>query len=93
MSALNLRLPESLHVQVRELSRKDSVSINQFIALAVAEKVSALMTLDYIEQRAKRGDRLKFEQVLSKIAASNTEPIEEDRLPAHSIINPLVSKF
>ncbi|MCB0162314.1 MAG: toxin-antitoxin system HicB family antitoxin, partial [Caldilineaceae bacterium] len=39
MSSLNLRLPDSLHDQVRELARQDNVSINQFITLAVAEKV------------------------------------------------------
>jgi predicted HicB family RNase H-like nuclease len=49
MSALNLRLPESLHMQVRELAERDKVSINQFVTLAVAEKVAALRTLDYIE--------------------------------------------
>ncbi|MCB0162394.1 MAG: toxin-antitoxin system HicB family antitoxin, partial [Caldilineaceae bacterium] len=45
MSSLNLRLPDSLHDQVRELARQDNVSINQFITLAVAEKVSALLTI------------------------------------------------
>ena len=68
MSALNLRLPDSLHNQVRELARRDNVSINQFIALAVSEKVSALMTIDYLKERASRGDRAHFERVLDKIA-------------------------
>ena len=49
MSASNLRLPESLHMQVRELAERDKVSINQFVTLAVAEKVAALHTLEYIE--------------------------------------------
>ncbi len=81
MSALNLRLPESLHGQVRELAQKDQVSINQFITIAVAEKVATLMTLEYIEQRAQRGNREKFEQVLDKIAAAGLEPFDDDRLP------------
>jgi hypothetical protein len=42
MSVLSLRLPDSLHRMVREVAAKDSVSINQFIATAVAEKMSAL---------------------------------------------------
>ena len=82
MSALNLRLPESLHEQVRLLSRQERVSINQFIALAVAEKVAAIKTLDYIEQRAKRGDRAAFDNVLEKIARSNHPPLPEDSFPS-----------
>ena len=41
MSSLSVRLPDSLHDKVRELARRDHVSINQFIATAVAEKTSA----------------------------------------------------
>lgn len=81
MSVLSLRLPESLHMQVRELAEQDQVSINQFITLAVAEKVAALRTLDYIEQRGKRGSREKFDRVLQKVAEANLEPYEADRLP------------
>jgi len=81
MSALNLRLPESLHAQVRELAQRDQISINQFITLAVAEKVAALRTLEYIRQRAQRGNREQFERVLQKIAEANLEPYEADRLP------------
>lgn len=81
MSALNLRLPESLHEQVRLLANQEQVSMNQFIALAVAEKVAAIKTLNYIEERAKRGNRQKFESVLEKIARSTMPPLPEDRLP------------
>ncbi len=81
MSVLSLRLPESLHMQVRELAEQDQVSINQFVTLAVAEKVAALRTLDYIEQRGQRGSREKFDRVLQKVADANLEPYESDRLP------------
>lgn len=80
MSALNLRLPESLHAQVRELAERDRVSINQFVTLAVAEKVATLRTLDYIEQRGRHGSRERFERVLQKVAEVNLEPYEADRL-------------
>ena len=87
MSALNLRLPESLHNQVRTLAQQDQVSINQFITIAVAEKVATLMTLDYIEQRAQQGSRTKFDQVLAKVAAAALEPFDEDRLPPEAKID------
>ncbi|MBI1722458.1 MAG: toxin-antitoxin system HicB family antitoxin [Gemmatimonadetes bacterium] len=67
MSALSLRLPESLHRKVRELAEQEDVSINQFIATAVAEKMSALLTLDYLEQRAKRGSRAHFRSILRQV--------------------------
>jgi hypothetical protein len=78
MSTISLRLPNSLHDTVRELAKKEDVSINQFITLALAEKISALMTEDYLEERAKRGDRVKFEQAMSKVP--DIEPEEYDRL-------------
>lgn len=88
MSALNLRLPESLHIQVRELAERDKVSINQFVTLAVAEKVAALRTLAYIEQRGQQGSREKFDRVLRKIAEADREPYEVDRLPEGVALHP-----
>lgn len=78
MSTLSLRLPDYLHENVRELAQREGVSINQFITLAVAEKMSALMTEDYLAERAKRGSREKYEAVLAKVP--DVEPAEDDRL-------------
>ena len=55
MSRLSLRLPESGHRKVRELAEREDVSINQFVATAVAEWKSAPRTVEYLEQRAERG--------------------------------------
>ena len=78
MSTICLRLPESLHDSARALAAKESVSINQLITLALAEKVSALMTEEYLGKRAKRGNKLKFEKAMAKVA--DIEPEEHDRL-------------
>ena len=67
MSALSLRLPESLHRQVRELAEREDVSINQFIAMAVAEKMSALLTVEYLEARAQRGSRTHLRAILRHV--------------------------
>jgi len=67
MSTISLRLPDSLHKQVRKLAERESVSINQLITLALAEKLSALMTEEYLEERAKRGSRKKFERAMAKV--------------------------
>lgn len=78
MSTLSLRLPESLHKHVKELAEQEGISINQFVTTAVAEKMSALMTEDYLEQRAKRGSRKAFDAVLKKVP--DVAPEEQDRL-------------
>lgn len=67
MSTMSLRLPDSLHRRLREFAEKDDVSINQLITTAVAEKLAALSTLEYLEARAKRGDRKKFEAALALV--------------------------
>jgi len=67
MSAISLRLPASLHRQVRELAKKEGVSMNQFISTALAEKLSALMTAEYLKARGRRGSRAKFDRVLAKV--------------------------
>jgi len=77
MSTISLRLPESLHKKARELARKENTSINQLVSSALAEKISALMTEEYIEQRAKRASKEKFRKVLSKVP--EVEPAEYDR--------------
>lgn len=74
MSAISVRLPDSLHNAVRELAKRDNISINQFITLAVAEKLSALMT-----ERANRASRAKFEAVLAKVP--DVPPPDYDKLP------------
>jgi hypothetical protein len=78
MSKLSIRLPVYLHESVRELARREGVSINQFVTLAVAEKMSALITEDYLAERAKHGSREKYEAVLAKVP--DVEPEEYDRL-------------
>jgi len=68
MSALSLRLPDSIHRHIREFAQREGVSINQFIATAVAEKISALATEDYLQARAERADSGAFAAVLARVA-------------------------
>lgn len=82
MGALSLRLPESLHRKLGEVAQREGVSINQFISSAVAEKMCALMTEEYLSARAKRASRRKFEAVLAKVP--DVEPEVSDRLPTES---------
>lgn len=61
-----LRLPQSLKNEVARLADRDQTSINQFIAMAVAEKISALETERYFEQRAKDADMDAFYKILTR---------------------------
>jgi hypothetical protein len=79
MSALSLRLPNSLHERARELAQREGVSINQLVASALAEKMSALLTEEYLEARARRGSRDRFLAALARVPA--VEPEARDKLP------------
>lgn len=78
MSTMSLRLPESLHRKVRELAEQEGVSINQLVTTALAEKVAALMTVEYVAERASRGSRKEFERVLAKV--KDRPPVRGDEL-------------
>ncbi|NJL38436.1 MAG: toxin-antitoxin system HicB family antitoxin [Leptolyngbyaceae cyanobacterium RM2_2_4] len=80
MSLLNVQLPDSLYRGLQELATRDGISIDQFVALAVAEKISALTTERYLQERAKRGNRSNYEAVLAKVP--DVEPEPRDHLPS-----------
>ncbi|MEO8500867.1 MAG: toxin-antitoxin system HicB family antitoxin [Vicinamibacteria bacterium] len=80
MSTLSLRLPNSLHRQLKEISGREGVSINQFIASAAGEKVAALLTADYLGERSARGRRAAFDAVLRRVP--DVAPDAGDAIPA-----------
>ena len=57
MSTLSVRLPNSLHRRAKALAEKDDISLNQFITLALAEKVAVISVDDYLAVRAARAAR------------------------------------
>ena len=78
MSTISLRLPDSLHEEIRKLANRENVSINQLATLAIAEKVAALETADYLLDRATKADKKKFLRARGKVA--DTAPNKEDVL-------------
>lgn len=67
MTALTVRLPNSVHQKIKELAARDDISVNQFIASAAAEKMASVMTLDYLKAEASTGKRGDFEHYLSMV--------------------------
>lgn len=77
MSALNLRLPDSIHRHIKDIAKKDGVSINLFISSAVAEKVSALTAEDYIIQRRNNAKPGSFKRILNRVPKRKPVPGDE----------------
>ena len=79
MSALTVEFPESLHRSIKALAEKEGYSVDQFLASAAAEKLAALMTVDYLRREGAEGKRKDFERFLE--AVPHREPEETDTLP------------
>ena len=78
MGALSLRLPESIHRHIRDIAKAEGVSINQLISSAITEKISAIMTEEYLQKRADRANIKDMEAVLDKVASR--KPLKGDEL-------------
>jgi hypothetical protein len=76
MSTLSVRLPNSLHRQLRELAEREGVSMNQLISSAVGEKLASLLTVDYLRERGVQGKRSAYDRVLRRVR--NVPPKEGD---------------
>jgi len=76
MSAMSIRLPESLHRNARAYAEQEGVSVNQLIATALAEKLAALAAQDYLASRAARGSKPKFQRALDHVPGM--EPVAGD---------------
>ncbi|MBL8867397.1 MAG: hypothetical protein KF873_00815 [Gemmataceae bacterium] len=79
MNIVSVELPESLHDAAGELARATGVTVGQFLASALSEKVAALAGPEWLAQRAARGDRSRFEAALRQVP--DVEPEPHDRLP------------
>ena len=75
-----LRLPRSLKKAVQRLSQQEGTSINQFVVMAVAEKVSTLETARFFTDKKARADFHEFDRILSR--QGGQPPQEGDELPS-----------
>jgi predicted transcriptional regulator len=67
MTALTIRLPNSVHQKIKELAARDDVSVNQFIVSAASEKMASVLTLDFLKAEAAKGQRSDFDRYLSMV--------------------------
>ncbi len=78
-AAYPLRLPASLKKAVAEVSREEGTSINQFVTVAVAEKLSAIRTERFFAERRAGADIEAARHILFRDGGQSPAP--EDRLP------------
>lgn len=78
MSTFALRLPDSLYAHAKKLAEQDQASLNQFITVAVAEKVSAWNTAAFFSERAARGSVSSMQRILDRVPAA--VPLKGDEL-------------
>ena len=62
-----LRLPDSLGMSLKEFSKHENISMNQFIATAIAEKLSTLKTYDYLQEKSEEGSAKHLLSMLKKV--------------------------
>jgi hypothetical protein len=85
-----LRLPRSLKETVERLSREDRTSINQFVATAVAEKVSALQTAKCFSDRKVRANFKAFDKIMRR--KGGKPPRKGDEMPAQTQGTPRLNR-
>ena len=78
MSTFALRLPDSLYAHAKQLAEQDQASLNQFITVAVAEKVSAFQTMEFFARRAGSAAPSDLAQLLQQV--HDRQPIVGDEI-------------
>jgi hypothetical protein len=78
MHTMSLRMPDYLKLAINDVCKNEKISLNQFVLNALSEKVSALQTIDIIEQKSSKASKEDFLYALSQIP--DNEPYENDKL-------------
>lgn len=91
MSNYALRIPNSLFDYAKRCAEEESVSMNQFFVMAIAEKVSALKTEAYFRERAGRADASRAREILKKVP--DVPPVPGDELASAPVAREHISKY
>jgi hypothetical protein len=77
-SNVALRLQSSLLDEAKRVAEKEGVALNQFINVAVAEKLSALRTEDYFRECAARADVPRAKRILKRAGRANAPALGDE---------------
>lgn len=78
-STYPLRLPRSVKTEVERKAKEDGVSVNQFVATAVAEKLAVMNTATFFEERRKRADFSAFDKIMRRKGGERPRPDDKKR--------------
>ena len=78
-STYPLRLPRSVKAEVERLAKEDGVSVNQFVATAVAEKLAVMNTTAFFAERRKRADFAAFDRLMRRKSGEKPRAGDETR--------------
>ena len=65
-STYPLRLPRSIKAEVERRAKEDGISINQFVATAVAEKLAVMNSATFFAERRNRADFKAFDRIMRR---------------------------
>ena len=74
LSTLEVKIPDLLFKQVKEVAAKEKVSVDQIVSIALAAQVSASQARESISSRAKRVDWRKVDDILDRVPANPPLP-------------------
>ena len=77
VSTYPLRLPISIKAEAERLAAEDGSSLNQFVAMAVAEKIAAMRTGEFFTARKGKGDREAFLRLMTRTGGEPPQPGDE----------------
>ena len=73
-STYPLRLPRSVKAEVERRAKADGISVNQFVATAVAEKLAAMDTARFFAERRERADMAAFDRLMQRKGGEPPKP-------------------
>ena len=73
-----LRLPLSVKAEVERRAKADGISVNQFVATAVAEKLAVMNTVAFFAERREKADFAAFDRIMRR--TDGEPPTQDDRL-------------
>jgi HicB family len=74
-----LRLPRSIKAEVERRAKADGVSVNQFVATAVAEKLAVMNTAAFFAERRERADFTAFDRLMRRKGGEAPQPDDKIR--------------
>jgi hypothetical protein len=78
MSTLTIQMPEGLAQQLRECAAREGVTVDQLMSAAAGEKLSALLTVEHLRERASHAKREDYQKYLA--ASPDVPPLPGDEL-------------